>query len=293
MEAEHLGDPVAQPPVVAVEGREAPEVDPHEVRRRLALDDPLGQRAPRAAGGRDADRVEAGPDEEPVEPGRLPHEELVVGRERLGPVVELADAGVGEGRDPQQRLVHEHREVVPVLLEELELERVRDRVRRAPRLRLGLEAADDEPADLLLEVGPAVGVPQDRQVRVDALHRLGHHVEVLRRVQRHRDAHLVPERLGPLPRAVDDHLGLDAVLVPGPAPVDPHPRDPPAPGGGGRVDPGHPRPLDDARAALPRPLGERHREVGRVDLPVPGQPDRTEQVTGRRSPATGRAPAPG
>ena len=217
------------------------------------------------------------PTKKPSQSGRLPHQELVVGRERLGTVVELADPGVREGGDPPHRLVHEHREVLPVLVEELELERVRDRVRRAPRLRLGFEPADDEPADLLLEVRPAVRVAQDRQVGVDALQRLGHHVEVLGRVQRDRHAHPVTEGLGPLTGAVDDDLGLDPLL--GATPVDPDPGHPAPPDRVHGVDPGHPGPLHDPRTALSRPLGERHRDVGGIDLPVPGQPDRTEQVT--------------
>ena len=42
--------------------------------------------------------------------------------------------------------LHEDGEVVPVLVEELELERVGQPVGRHPRLGLGLEAADDQAA---------------------------------------------------------------------------------------------------------------------------------------------------
>ena len=58
--------------------------------------------------------------------------------------------------------------MVPVLVQQRELERVGQLVRRDPGLGLGLEAADDQAADLFLEVGVAVGVTQDRQVAVDA-----------------------------------------------------------------------------------------------------------------------------
>ena len=130
-----------------------------------------------------------------------------------GPVVELPDPRLGQHRDAVHGLVHQHREVLPVLVEELELEGVRQVVGRAPRLRLGLEAAHDEAADLLLEVGPAVRVAHDRQVRVGALDRLGHDVEVLAGVQRHGHADQVAQRLGPLAGAVDDDVALDAAPV--------------------------------------------------------------------------------
>ena len=103
--------------------------------------------------------------------------------------------------------------MVPILFQQLEFERVRDLVRRHPRLGLRLEAADDQPADLLLEVGVAVGVAQDRQVGVHAVDRLGDDVEVLGGVQRHVDAGHRADLLGPLPGAVDDDLGLDVAGV--------------------------------------------------------------------------------
>ena len=221
---------------------------------------------------RDPDRVETGADEVAAESRCLAEQELVVGGEALRPVVELADPGLRESRDAAYGLVHQHREVLPVLVEELELERVGDLVRRHPRLRLGFETAHHEPTDLLLEVGVAVGVAQDRQVRVQAVELVGDDVEVLGGVQRHGHADLVAERLGPLARAVDDDLGLDV------APVGAHA----AHSAARRLlvgqEPGDADSLDDPRAATPGTLGERHREVGRVDLPVARQPDRAEQV---------------
>ena len=164
-------------------------------------------------GLRDAHRVEAGGDEEAAHLGRLAEDELVVRGEALRPVVELLDPGVVQRRDPLQRTLHQHREVVPVLVEQLELERVGQLVRGDPGLGLRLEAADDQAADLLLEVGVAVRVAQDRQVAVHALDLVGDDVEVLGRVQRDGDAAQGADRLGPLAGAVDDDLGLDVAVV--------------------------------------------------------------------------------
>ena len=213
MEAEDLAHPVPQPSVVGVERGEAADVDRHEVARRLALDDPLGEGPAGAATRRDPDRVEPGPDEEAPQIGRLAQDELVVGREALRAVVQLLQSGVLEGRDPVDGRFHQDAEVVPVLLEELELERVRQRVGGDPRLCRRLESADDETADLLLDVRVPVGVAQDGEVRVDALDCLGHHVEVLGRVEGDVDAAQEADGLRPLAGAVHDHLGLDGTPV--------------------------------------------------------------------------------
>ena len=268
VQAEHLGDPVVQPAVVAVERREAADVDAGEVAGGCAVDDPLRQRPARTARGGDAHRVESGADEEVVELGRLAEDELVVGGEALRAVVELLDAGHLERGDAQQRVVHQDLEVVPILFQQLEFERVRDVVGRHPRLGLRLEAADDEAADLFLEVRVAVGVAQDRQVGVHTVDVLGDHVEVLGRMQRHVDACHRADLFGPLPGAVDDDLGLDVALVG-------------AHTGGAPVvgeNAGGPGLFDDAGAAHPRALGERERQVGRVGLAVGGQPDGADQV---------------
>ena len=244
VEPEDLGNAAAQPGLVGGVRREAAHVDPDEVHRRLAVDDPLGQRSAGPARRRDADRVEAGPDEVAGQPGRLAQQELVVGREALGTVVELADPDVLQGGDALDGSVHEDREVVPVLVEELELERVRDLRGRHPGLGHRLEAADHQSADLLLDVDVAVGVAQDRQVGVHTLELVGDDVEVLGRVQRDGDADLVAERLGPLARTVDDDLGLDVTGVRAYA------GDAPSARGRGRVDAERPA---RARARAPRP----------------------------------------
>ena len=268
MQAEDLGYPVVQPLVVAVEGGEAADVDRGQVQAGLALGDPLGQRPPGAAGRGDADRVEAGADEEVPQLRGLAQDELVVRGEALRAVVEHLDPGLGQDRDPVDRAVHQDREVVPVLLEQLELERVGQRVGRDPRLGVGLEAADDQPADLLLDVGIAVRVAQDREVPVHPVDLLGDHVEVFGRMQRHGHAAHRADRLGPLAGAVDHHLGLDLALVGADA--------------GDlavvREDAGDPGSLADGDALVAGAAGQRGGQVGRVGPAVAGQPDRPFEV---------------
>ena len=268
VQAEDLRDPVVQPLVVAVERREAAYVDAGQVHRRLAVHDPLGQGATGTARARDADRVESRGYEEVPHLRRLAEDELVVRGEALRAVVELADARLLERRDPVDCVLHQRREVLPVLLEQRELERVGDRVRRDPGLRVGLEAAHHQAADLLLEVGVAVGVAQHRQIRVHAVERVGDDVEVLRGVQRHVHPGQRPDGLRPLAGAVHDHLGLDVARVgahAGDAPVlDEH------------VE--HPGLLQDPGSPLPGALRQCGGQVGRVGLAVAGQPDGADEV---------------
>ena len=165
-------------------------------------------------------------------------------------------------------IVHDDGEVLPVLVEEGELEGVRDPVGRDPRLGHRFEAADEQTAHLLLDVGVAVGVTQNRQVAVDALDLVGHDVEVLGRVQRHRDAGHRSDRVGPLPGTVDHHLGLHVTGIRAysgrPAVAYEHI--------------GHPHPFEQPRPELPGASGQRLGEVGRVGPPVAREPDRAEQI---------------
>ena len=75
----------------------------------------------------------------------------------LGPVDHALDAGALERRHPCQGLDHVLLEVLPIVLEQLKGEVGRRRIDQ-PRSRIGLIAAHDEPADLLLEIGAAIGV---------------------------------------------------------------------------------------------------------------------------------------
>ena len=158
--------------------------------------------------------------------------------------------------------------MVPVLVQQLELERVGQLVGRDPRLGLGLEPAHDQAAHLLLDVGVAVRVAQHGQVPVDPVDLLGDHVEVLGRVQRHGHPAHRADLLGPLAGAVDHHLGLDVAGVGADA--------------GCRAvlghNGGHPGPLPDRDAAVARAAGQREGQVGRVGPAVAGQPDGPGQV---------------
>ena len=174
-------------PAIRVERREAADVDVPQVERRLAVDDPFGDELAGAAGIGDARRVEAGAHEVAGELRRFAEDEVAVEREALGAVQQQLDLGGLEARRAVDRVLHQDLEVVPVLGQELEFEAVGNRI-DVPRLRFRLEAAHDEAADFLLVVEVAVGVADHRHVGRHAGDRLGHEIEVLGGIERHRDA---------------------------------------------------------------------------------------------------------
>ena len=273
VQAERLGDAVAQPGVVAVEIGEAADVDRPQIERRLAGDDPFGQRHAGPARTRDTHRIEPGADIEAAQSRRLAQDVAEIGREALRAVHEGLDTGFLQCRDADQRIVHQDLELVPVVRQHAELEIVGDDV-LVPRLGLGLEAAHQKAAHLLLEVDVAVRIAHHRQVARHALHLLGDDVHVLAGIERHGDADHAPDLARPLAGAVHHHLGLDRALG------RLHAGDCRSLGALLGVDRRHPRLLEDAYAVVARALGQRLGDVGWIGLAVARQPDRAHQVVG-------------
>ena len=232
-------------------------VDVGEVDRHAAVADPFGQHLAGTARALDADRVEAAGDEQVAQLGGLAQEVAVVWGEALGPLKKVwmpAVARIGRRAVALSRIGSKW----SMSSGRLSKQKAWDAV-HAPGLGHRLEGADQELAGVLLVVGALVGDPQHRQVTRHLGQRLGDDVEMLGRVQRHRDADG-----GQLarPHAGGEHDGR----------------------GGDRALLGHhaDRPalldqdadldaLDDAGAALARTLGEGLGGVDRVGLAVLGQ----------------------
>ena len=150
--------------------------------------------------------------------------------------------------------------MIPVFLQELEFERVGDGVGRHPRFGFGFETADDQTADLLLEVGVAIRIAQDRQVGVRTLDGLGHHIEMLRGVERNIHTRHRPDLFCPLTGTVDHDLGFDIAGV-GAHPADPAVR---------TEDIENAHSLEHPGSTLTGAFGERHRQICRIGLTVGG-----------------------
>ncbi len=267
--AHHLADPLAQEPGVGVERGEAAGVGRPEIHRRPVLDDPLGERASRPARRRDAARAEAGAHVVATHLRRFTQDEVVVGRERLRPVEEPPHLRMLEHGQALHRVRHQDLELLPVVLERLEDERVRDAL-GAPRLRPRVEAAHEEAAHFLLHVDVPVGIAQHRQVRRDARDRLGHDVHVLAGVERDRHPAHPAQLARPHARAVDEDArrdrplgGLDARHR---ATLDAHP--------------GHLHALAELGTARAGAAGEGLGHVGGIGLAVPRDPHRADQIVG-------------
>src|ERR1700751_344195 len=121
-----------------------------------------------------------------------------------------------------------------------------------------LEDADHDLAGFLADIGAAPRVAQDRQPRMHARDRLGDEVVVLGGLQRHLDTRESPDRSSPNAAAIHDDVGDDSPKR--------------------TLHRGHPAillfnaldrtVLEYRDAGLTCSLGERPRDIGRVDAPV-------------------------
>ena len=265
--ADHLARALPEIARVALERSDPADVDVPEIHRRLAPDDPLGHRLPRPRPRRDADGIEPGGHEELAALRRLAKQIAPVRREALRPVDVTAHGRRLDRGDADDRLLHQHLEVLPVLGQQREREVSGDPV-GPPRLGLGLEAAHEQTTDLLPHVDVPVGVAQHRKIGRHPGHGLGHDVEVLGGVQRHRDPGHVTDLARPHARAVHHdlarhvaaggtHAGHAIVL---------------------HANARHRRVLEDRRPALARALGQRERGVDGIRAPVARQPQGTDQI---------------
>ena len=191
------------------------DVDLGEIHRRVALDDPFGERLAGTRAEDDSLRVEPGGDPEAWSLRELAEMEVRVRREALRTTEIVFEADVPQDGQPFTRVGEDRREVLPVLAELHEPAGVDV----AGRLRLAfrLEGADQEPAAVVPDVEVPVQVAQDRELFVGDRRLVGHDPHVLRGVQGDGGAG-EPRKLGG-PQAGREHgqLALDRASVGGDA----------------------------------------------------------------------------
>ena len=124
-----------------------------------------------------------------------------------------------ECRHARQRLPHVLLEMIPVILEQLELE-IAGHIALRPGNGVGLIAAEHQAAHLFLEIGAPVGIADGGHVGGQTFDLFGDDILVLHRLQRHGDAGHGADLPGPLPAAIDHRLAGDRALR------GPHRRDP-------------------------------------------------------------------
>ena len=269
-QAERLDGAVVEIGPVALEGLDAADVDVPQVEGRLAILHPLRQRHAGAAGGLDADGVEAAADPEVFQVLRLAEVVAVVRSEALRTIEEGVDAGGGEQRHALHRFLKNRLEMVEILRQLVEAEILRD-ARHAPRLRHRLEGAEQDFPRVLLVVGALVLHAQHRQA-AEVGDRFGDDIKMLAGVQRHRHAGHAADTMRPHAGAIDDVVTGDAGRLAfmldgnaGDATVV-------------LVDLQHLGLLDDARAVHARALGQRLGDIGRVALAVLGDEHGADHV---------------
>ena len=202
----------AIPRPVLMEVREAADVHHPEIHRRFTLCRPLRQHPASTAARSNAEGVEACTNIEVLQFRRRPEDEIAIGREAFRPIDHLLDACLGEGRNTRQRFRHVLLEMIPVILEKLELEVARN-IARGPRDGIGLITPEDKPADLFLEIGAPVRVAQRGGVGGKALNLLGDDILVLHRLKRHGNARHGADLPRPLATTVDDCLAGDHTVI--------------------------------------------------------------------------------
>ena len=266
----HLGRAGERVRLGAVLAAEAADVHVPEVPLRLAVDDPL--RHDLADPARPGQAVRAEPRGDPeTRHLRLAEDEFAVGRERLGAVEELLDLGLLHRGHAPDGALHQLLEALVVPGQELRLEALGNAV-EAERCGIALVAAHHETADLGAPVDEIVGVAQRRQRGQRRVERLGDQVLVGHRDDRDGHADQPRDIRRGHAGGVDHDLGLDLALVGHDA------ADPPA---GVALDRGHARARVDLGAVVARAVGQRERQLARVEVAVARQERGAVHALGR------------
>ena len=139
--------------------------------------------------------------------GAAPRMKLPSGVKLSGPLIIWRTPAVSSAGTRAMACVEVLGEMIPVVVEELELEGARN-VAGGPRDGVGLVAAHDEAADFFLEVGAAVGIADGGRVGREAFDLFGDDVLVLDGLQRHGDAGHGADLARPHAAAIDDGLAV-------------------------------------------------------------------------------------
>ena len=110
------------------------------------------------------------------------------------------------------RVVHEDFELIPVFIEQLELEGRRNRI-HLPGLGPGLKTAHHQSTHFLFVVDETVGVAHHRQHGVHTGNDVGDDIKMFRRIERHVHAGKPAQLPRPLTGAVDDGFAAHIALL--------------------------------------------------------------------------------
>ncbi len=225
------------------------------------------------AAGAEARVREAGRDPEPRHARRRAEQGTAVRRDALGTVDQVGQLGLGEHRNATDGPFENVVEELPVRGQELLREVPRHAVDR-PRDWIALEAADQEPADLLAHVDEVLGITQAgcRAGQLVTGDRPRGQVLMNQGGDRQAEADHRRDASRPHTAGVDHALGPDGAVV-GLDGADGAPR--------GSRDAGDPHARAQLDAEPTRPGGQLHRRAARIEPAIARQIHRAVQALGR------------
>ena len=238
-----------------------------QIHRRIAGVHPFGKRHAGTACRLDADGIKAGGDKEILQLRCLAKDIAVIGGKALGPVEEGLDSRLCQHRKALDSAFEDRLEMVEILGQGVELKILGYAV-HAPWLGIRLKGTKQDFAGILLVIGAFVRHPQHRQIRCQPVDPLGHDVEMLTGMQRHRDAGHRTDLARPHAAGINHVIGLDRPLV------GHHTRDAAV----SLVNVCDLDALNDLRAVITRALGKRLGDVDRIGLAILRKPDAADGV---------------
>ena len=210
-QAQGLHRAVFQVAPVALKRHATANVHVPQVHGRVTINNPIGQHFAGATGRLDADRVKASGHKQVTHLRRLAQQVAVVGREAFRTVEKQVDAGLGQGWRPVHGSSQQRLNVLQVIGQLVKTEALGDAF-HAPGLGHGLKPAHQQLARVFFEIRAAIGVAQHWQVGRQALHGLGHDVEMLGRMQGHGGTGPGTQFMGPHAGAVDHRVSAQHAL---------------------------------------------------------------------------------
>ena len=252
---------------------EPARLDAEHVDCRLAFDDPLRELPARATCGGDAEAVALVEPEVPLPPGRT-DDRTAVRRVRDRAVVDVLDTEFPERRDTTDRGFDVRRQAVEVGIEQLVLA-VRRRPVQVARRGAPLVRSEQQAAGFLAHVPRAVGFAQDAHLRqalgvarLDLGMRFGDDVLVLHGQDRDVETNHGTGSAREATRGRHHVFADDVALVRAYQPL----------AAGPFLDGRDSRLAMDRRPRGTRTTGQRLREVGGLDIAVPGVADGADQA---------------
>ena len=224
----------------------------------------MRQRITRPTGCRDTDRIIAGRNPVAAQFGGLAQIIAIVGGKAFRAVEKRMNPCRLEQGQPVHRMFKDRLEMVPIFGQRVKTEILADAV-HAPWLGLGFKRPDHHFARVGFVIGAFVRHPQHRQM-AKARDRLGDQIKVFAGMQRQRHARFARQLTAPHTAAIDHNISRDMARLA--FVID-------------KINAGHAAiclcdidhfgMFKDFCAPHPRALGQCHRDVGRVALPVQRQ----------------------